>query len=54
MQDGNGLHEARGKELVSRNASEGVEPRNFPYSTKAKCFISLKPEMTSAEKKLDR
>jgi hypothetical protein len=28
MQDGNGLHEAKAREGVSRNASEGIEPRN--------------------------
>ena len=48
MQDGNGLYEAGGKEEVSRNASEGIEPRNTPCCTKAKGFMSLKPEMIGA------
>lgn len=51
MLDGNGLHEAGVKEEVSHNASEGIEPRNIPCSTKAKGFISLKPEKRYAEKK---
>lgn len=48
MKAGNGLYEAGGKEEVSHNASEGIEPRNTPCCTKAKGFISLKPEMIGA------
>jgi hypothetical protein len=48
MLKSNRQHEAGGKEVVSRNASEGIEPRNVPCSTKATGFISPKPEMPCA------
>jgi len=48
MLAGDDQHGAGGKEEVSRNASEGIEPRNISCCTKAKGFISWKPEMNCA------
>ena len=45
------MYEAKAKEEVSRNASEGVEPRNNSCSTKAKDFIFWKPEKTCAKRR---
>lgn len=34
---GNKIREAARKEISDRNASEGIEPRNFPYQRGRRC-----------------